>query len=226
MKRLIAIGVVIIMATWYIISVLFPGPKKEKEEEKVLTPLDKLKKLINLEQDELARVIASISKIGDDLLNKHVENDITREIINQYRVYIDGYIQSATSFAEKFRKAENYLCMVSAEELEKDIKMLTSKVKEGKTVFEKTLKEKQDTIKDLETIKMHQDKKLVSLMEIQATLLSLQASIVSVETGDKNEKDAIEDMQTSISTLSQALDKTFEELEDEEVFKKQKVETV
>ncbi len=224
MIRLIIIGIIIVAATWYLISILFPAHKKEKEEEKALTPLDKLKRLINLEQDELARVIASISKIGDDLLNKHVENDITREIINQYRVYIDGYIQSATSLAEKFRKAENYLYMVSAEELEKDIEMLTSKVKEGKTVFEKTLKEKQETIKDLETIKTHQDKKLVSLMEIQATLLSLQASIVSVETGDKNEKDAIEDMQTSISTLSQALDKTFEELEKEEV--KQKVETV
>ncbi len=226
MIRLIIISVAIGLATWYLISILFPAPKKEKEEEKVLTPLDKLKKLISLEQDELARVIASISKIGDDLLNRHVENDITREIINQYRVYIDGYIQSATSLAEKFRKAENYLYMVNAEELKKDIEMLTSKVKEGKTVFEKTLKEKQDTIKDLETIKTHQDKKLVSLMEIQATLLSLQSSIVSVETGDKNEKDAIEDMQASISTLSQALDKTFEELEKEEVFKKQKVETV
>lgn len=227
MIRLLLIAVLIGVAVWWLLSVLFPTPKEEKKEEKVKTPLDKLKELLSqellrLEKDEVSRVAGSICEIGHDLLSGHKENEVTRGILDQYKVYLDGYMDSAVSLTGKYRKAEEYLRIVKPEDLQKDIEALEKRVKAGSTILEKTLKEKKDTIRDLEIIRKSMDKTLVSLMEIQATLLSLQASIVSVETGDKNEVDAREEMQRSISTLSQALDKTFEELEQEPLKKEQK----
>lgn len=226
MIRLLLIGVFIVAATWWLLSVLFPTPKEEKKEEKVKTPLERLKELLSqellcLEKDEVSRVAGSICEIGHDLLSGHKENEVTRGILDQYKVYLDGYVDSAVSMTGKYRKAEKYIATVKPEDIHKDIEALEKRVKAGSTILEKTLKERKDTLRDLEIIRKSMDKTLVSLMEIQATLLSLQASIVSVETGDKNEVDAREDMQRSISTLSQALDKTFEELEQHEPLKKE-----
>lgn len=200
-----------------------PKKKEEKEEAKVLTPLDKLKKLIGPEKDALTKSTKKISEIGNDLLNAHTENDVTRELLNNFQVFIEGCIENATSLAKKFRKAEQYLHTTNAEEINQDIEMLTKKISIGKTALEKALKEKQDTLKNLKIIKNNQEKKLDALMEIEATLQSLQASVVSVETGEKDEREAREDIQRSISALSQALDQNAEELEEEEVVLKEEV---
>lgn len=217
---------VLVGAISYIaLTIVFSAPaKKEEEEEKVLTPLDFLKRLVSQEQDELTDLIKSISKIGEDLLFGHTDHEVARGVLDQWEVYIRGYVEKALTFSKRYRNSTIYLRNVDPAKVKRDVEILTGKVKRGEKVFEKTLNEKQDTLNNIETIRKNRLKIEALLWETEATLQSLQGSIVSVETGNKDEKAAMQDMHSTVTNLSKALDQTAVELEEEEAFKEEKVE--
>ena len=66
----------------------------------------------------------------------------------------------------------------------------------------------QDTFQNLEDIKENQDTTLARLKETLATLLSLQASVVDMETG-LTKRVSLDEKQRSITALSNAFDKNF-----------------
>lgn len=227
MIRLIVIFVII--AIIVAIIWLLPESEKEKEERmkreeaereknRVLTPLEKLMKLIGPEKDEVAKYVKKISDIGDDLLNSKTDNEIIKGITEAYKVYIEEAVKSATDFANKFRVAERYLGMIDENELRGEISMLTERVNNGQDVFKRTLKEKEDILENLKTIRTNQDHRLIGLMEIEAHLRSLQMSLASVATGNQNRESAQKEMNRTISTLSRSLDKTFKEMGKEMLF--------
>lgn len=169
------------------------------------------------EDNELAKIVRSISKVGEDLLYGHVDNEVAYGLINQHKGYIEDYIRSAATLVQKFQIADKYLQILDVGEVKEDIGRLTDKVGNDRSASRRTLGEKQHTLKNIEYIQSNRDKTFDSLMEIDATLLSLQTSIVGMETGDKDEHVARKEMQTSISALCQALDKVFGELKEEDV---------
>jgi len=223
--RIIALFVGLVIAAWLVLSYVLPNEeksKKEKEEEKevILTPLDKLKALLN-KHDELTEKLRSIHKRGERLLNRDTGDQVTKSVLNAYVGYIEGFIKSAEDLARKYRSSKDYLDEISKEDLQREIEMLTGKVSDGAKAFEKILKEKRDTLENLKTIERNQEKKVVSLWEIEATLQSLEASVMSVENDSTKEKDVRAEMQRSISTLSGTLDKTQKELEMEEALQEE-----
>lgn len=197
----------------YKIEIKYKGEEKTQTLEKITT--DYLEAEIP-KNAELTKIMKSISNIGNDLLYSHTENEVTRMILDQYRFDIEGYLEKAGEYAENYRNSTQYLKSFNLQEIKQDIKVLSKKVKRGEKDYEKTLKEKKDTLKNIQTIRKNKKRIKTSLLETQATLESLRASVITVETAEDKEK-VMEDIQRSISTLSKALDKTFGEPEQEKI---------
>lgn len=220
--RIFVFLVVLIITAWVAISIMFPERKPKEEKEKILTPLDKLKALLN-KYDELTEKLRSIHLRGERLLNRDTCDPVTKSVLEAYSGYIEGFIKSAEDLSKKYRNSKEYLAEINKEGIQREIEMLADKVSDGGKAFEKILKEKRDTLENLRTIERNQEKKVISLWEIEATLQSLEASVMSVENDSTKEKDARTEMQRSISTLSGALDKTQKELEREEALQEEVV---
>jgi len=222
MIRLLIIAIIIGAAAWFAISLIFPKPKKEKEEEpKKLTNFDRLQELLQL-KDELTNMLNNIYKRGYDLKQYSGDNKVCEEILSAYKDNIESYMGSAASLGRKYRRSGRILLSVNPDELTEQIAQYTQRIKSGEEGLEHTLKEKEATKERFQEIISNRKMILKSLGEIEATLESLQFAITRAETEDSSREQVREDMQRTISTLGESLDQTFSKLRDDEVFKKEK----
>ncbi|MCG2719003.1 MAG: hypothetical protein L6408_09270 [Nanoarchaeota archaeon] len=197
--------------------------KNEIQEKIAKSPINRLKRQVDDGFDELTTYIQVIHDVASELL-KDYEDPVIRGILEPYKEsYLDRYIGASASLARKYRRAKQGLTTINEHQLQDEIHILEGRVGKGETDLKKTLKEKKDTLENIQSIKAKQESTIKSLMEIQATMQSLQMSLLSAD-GSRNNQDVMDEVQKTVSSLSSALDSTFNELKKDKLFQKDEEE--
>ena len=196
--------------------------EKEKVRQEVLEDLRRENINLNRLEDELLqgldspemyKIVSRIYWTGKRLTKTYrPESDACSQVLNAYKVYIDGYMGSAASLARKYRRSKMFLQTLSQENIKQEIENLEKRIGQGATELENTLKEKQTTLLRLQNIREKQDLIKKGLEEIEATLQSLHTALFRAETSESTKEEIRKEIHITISTLSQALDETFGKL--------------
>lgn len=161
------------------------------------------------DSDELTPNLRAILAIGKNLVNyDQAVNETVAEILKAYRVYVDKYLESATTLAAKYRRVKSYLKSQDPTSLRAEVRAIENRIKDGETGLANTLKESKATLERLEEMQKDQPEFRQSLDEIHATIRSLESSIKRAENDPDADTEIREEIQRTIASTSEAIETT------------------
>ncbi|MFA5961604.1 MAG: hypothetical protein WC848_02905 [Parcubacteria group bacterium] len=182
---------------------------REKAEVARTASLRKLREVTFQTTDELSTTLRSILAIGETLSNyDKAANETVAEILKVYKVYVDKYLDSAATLAEKYRRVKAYLKSQDPTTIRAEVKALKNRMNDGEKNLERTLKEMSATLGRLEEMQKDQPEFRQSLDEIFATIQSLESSIKRAENDPDADTEIRAEIQRTISSTSEAIETT------------------
>jgi hypothetical protein len=183
--------------------------EKEKAEAVKHAYIKKMQAETDKDSDELTVNLRAILAIGKNLVDyDQAANETVAEILKAYRVYVDKYLESATTLAAKYRRVKSYLKTQDPMTLRGEVKALKNRIGDGEKGLANTLKESEATLGRLEEMQKDQPEFRQSLDEIHATIRSLESSIKRAENDPDADTEIREEIQRTIASTSEAIETT------------------
>ena len=180
-----------------------------KATEAKIASLKKMQAEAEKSSDELTLTLRAILSIGKNLVNyDQAANETVAEILKAYRVYVDKYLESAKTLAEKYRRVKAYLKEQDPTALRAEVKALESRIADGEKNLDRTLKENKATLERIEEMERDQPEFRQSLEEIKATIRSLESSIKRAENDPDADTEIRAEIQRTIASTSEAIETT------------------
>jgi hypothetical protein len=178
------------------------------EDEVKEGPIRKLRAETGM-ADELTMQLRSILDIGDRLVHYQSENSpVVAEILQAYSGFVRDYLEGATDFAKKYRRAKTFIKTKDPNQLALEVRTLEKRMADGEKGLDKMLVEKKSTLHRLEGMVANQPIIRNGIETIQATLESLDASIAEAEADPGRQKEIMDQIQLTLSSTGTAIEKT------------------
>lgn len=159
--------------------------------------------------DELTMQLRSILEIGDRLVHYDAQNSqVVAEILKAYSGFVRDYLEGASDFAKKYRRAKAFIKTKDPNQLALEVRTLERRIADGEKGLDKMLTEKKSTLHRLEGMVGNQPVIRNGIETIQATLESLDASIAEAEADPGRQKEIMDQIQLTLSSTATAIEKT------------------
>jgi len=171
-------------------------------------PLKKLRAETGM-ADELTVKLRSILDIGDRLIHYDAQSSpVVAEILKAYSGFVRDYLEGATDFAKKYRRAKAFIKTDDPNHLALEVRTLEKRIADGEKGLEKMLAEKKATLHRIEGMAANQPVIRNGIDTIQATLESLYASIAEAESDPGRQSEIMDQIQLTLSSTAAAIEKT------------------